>query len=335
MSNFVASWFVVCFGVSLLATTVAGDAQDDVLVIAHRGASGYAVEHSEAAKAMAFCQGADFIEQDVVLTRDLVFVVSHDITMEETTDVEEVYPDRKRADGRYYFVDFDWSEICKLQLHERVKKGGTQPAMANRFPGAAGQRVLRLEDEVKLIRGWNSTASKSTGKPVGLYIELKSPSFHNRELHVCMGERLIGLLKHWEVAPSPDACFIQCFEADELIDMKTRLACEYPLIQLVGKRLGANELTNVAKYAFGIGPSLESIIERDEAGSLKSTGFVEAARSVGLAIHPYTVRKYEQPRWSHSIEETHQALLGLLKVDGFFTDYPDLSRSAVDASGQQ
>ena len=78
------------------------------LVIAHRGASGYVVEHTEAAKTLAHAQGADYIEQDVVLSKDGQFIVTHDITMEETTNVEQRFPDRARQDGRYYFADFDW-----------------------------------------------------------------------------------------------------------------------------------------------------------------------------------------------------------------------------------
>lgn len=304
------------------------------IVIAHRGASGYAVEHSEASKAMAFAQGADFIEQDVVLSKDLQFVVSHDITMEETTDVEEIFPDRKRSDGRYYFVDFEWSEICRLQLHERTKRGTSNPAMVNRFPGFAGQRVLRLEDEVKLIRGWNATADRPNGKKVGLYIELKSPAFHKRELNLSMGERLVSMLTEWNVAADASSCFVQCFEADELVDLKTRVHCKYPLIQLMGKRVTGEELSKIATYAVGIGPSLDAIAERDDAGVIRSTGFVEEAQMHQLAVHPYTVRKYEQPRWSMSMNETHVTLVNLLRVDGFFTDYPDLSRTAVDSASR-
>ena len=127
------------------------------VIIAHRGASGYAVEHTEAAKAMAHAQGADYIEQDVVLSKDGQFVVSHDITMEETTDVELRFKDRARKDGHYYFADFAWNEIQQLAMHERTRKGSDAPSMPGRFPGGAGQRVLRLVDEIKknlaLIRG--------------------------------------------------------------------------------------------------------------------------------------------------------------------------------------
>ncbi|MFY7874805.1 MAG: glycerophosphodiester phosphodiesterase family protein, partial [Pirellula sp.] len=179
----------------LLAFQVVGSGVPAPVVIAHRGASGYTVEHTEAAKAMAFAQGADFLEQDVVLSKDKQFIVTHDITMEETTNVEQVFPDRHREDGSYYFADFHWNEISQLTMHERTRRGSESPALEKRFPGSAGQRILRLEDEIRLVRGWNET----TGKSVGLYIELKGPSFHKKEFGSNMGEWLLELLAKLKV----------------------------------------------------------------------------------------------------------------------------------------
>jgi glycerophosphoryl diester phosphodiesterase len=86
------------------------------LVIAHRGASGYLPEHTLEAAAFAYAQGADFIEQDLVMSRDDVLVVCHDITLETKTDVARVFPERKRPDGRYYAVDFSWAELRTLRV---------------------------------------------------------------------------------------------------------------------------------------------------------------------------------------------------------------------------
>ena len=299
---------------------------NEPIVIAHRGASGYAVEHTEAAKAMAHAQSADYIEQDVVLTKDGQFVVTHDITMEETTNVETCFADRARKDGSFYFADFLWSEIQQLETHERTRKGSAIPAMPDRFPGSAGQRIVRLVDEIKMIRGWNQT----TGKSTGFYIELKAPSFHKEEFVRSMGEDLLRLLEDLKV--DNKRCFIQCFEREELIDLHERLRCPFPLIQLLGKAPSNDEIEAMAKYANGIGPSLELIAERDSNKIVKSTGLVEAAKKYGLMVHPYTVRKHAQPNWSNSLDETLQFMLDVLRVDGFFTDYPDLGRSAVAGS---
>lgn len=294
------------------------------IVIAHRGASGYAVEHTEAAKAIAHTQGADYIEQDVVLSKDRVFIVTHDVTMEETTDVEQCFPDRARADGRFYFADFDWSEIQKLTMHERTGRNSKASALPNRFPSNVGQRVLRLSDEIQLIKGLNQT----TGKETGLYIELKAPAFHKKEFGFSMGESLLKLLAEQEV--SENKCFIQCFEPDELRDLHDRLHCRFPLVYLLGRRPSDADLASMATVAKGLGPSLDLLATRNASNVIESTGLVESAKKLGYVVHPYTVRKHQQPRWSTSLDETQRFIVDQLKVDGFFTDYPDLGRSAVD-----
>jgi glycerophosphoryl diester phosphodiesterase len=82
----------------------------------------------------------------------------------------------------------------------------------------------------------------------------------------------------------------------------------------------------------GLGPSLELLATRTAEGVVQSTGLVEAARDAGLLVHPYTVRKESQPRWSQSLEQTHRVLIEQLKVDGFFSDFPDTARRAVDGT---
>ncbi|MEQ1824993.1 MAG: glycerophosphodiester phosphodiesterase family protein [Pirellula sp.] len=318
--------FAVCGSVPSYCSVVSAQSKNaSTVVIAHRGASGYAVEHTEAAKAMAFAQGAHFIEQDVVLSKDGQLVVTHDITMEETTDVELKFPARGRPDGRFYFSEFTWDEIQQLVMHERTRRGSNAAAIPGRFPGSAGQRLLRLSDEIRMIEGWNAT----TGRNVGLYIELKSPAFHKKELGKSMGEELLQVLSKQKAPTTP--CFIQCFEAEELVELHDRLRCPYPLIFLLSKAIPENDLIPIARYARGIGPSLELIADRAADGSIRSTGLVEAAQKAGLAVHPYTVRKEAQPKWSNSIAETHSYLLKKLHVDGFFTDFPDLGVHAVES----
>ena len=95
------------------------------IVIAHQGASGYLPEHTLEAKAMAYAQGAHYIEQDLVMTRDDELIVLHDITLDRTTDVDEKFPDRARSDGRYYAIDFTLEEIRTLSATEgfRIENG--------------------------------------------------------------------------------------------------------------------------------------------------------------------------------------------------------------------
>ena len=102
---------------------------DRPLVIAHRGASGYLPEHTAEAKALAYGMGADYLEQDVVATRDAKLIVMHDVALDAVTDVASVFPARARSDGRYYAIDFDLAEIQRLRVIERRRAlGGFVPA---------------------------------------------------------------------------------------------------------------------------------------------------------------------------------------------------------------
>ena len=93
------------------------------IVIAHRGASGYLPEHTLAAKALAHGLGADYIEQDVVATRDSQLVVLHDLYLDDVTDVALKFPGRQRSDGRHYVIDFDLAELEQLTVFERRAPG--------------------------------------------------------------------------------------------------------------------------------------------------------------------------------------------------------------------
>ena len=283
-------------------------------VIAHRGASGYCVEHSEGAKALAHAHRADYIEQDVVLSKDKVFVVLHDLTLDATTNVKVIYPDKARADGKYYVADFTWDELKELELRGRV---------ADQM-GGCGQRIMRLDHEITFLRQLDRAFHRKTG----LYIELKGAGFHKKEFGVSMGDELLKVLAKLEVASDPESCLIPGFEPDELIALHQK-SCPYKLIQLMGDRYEGN-IDEVAKYAYGVGPSTNLLANKIPGGEIVSSGFVEKAKQAGLKVHPYTVRLNMQPKWSDSIDETHRVLVDLLKVDGFFTDYPDLGRSAVD-----
>ncbi len=306
------------------------------LIIAHRGASGYLPEHSLGAKVLAFAQGADVLEQDVVLSRDRVFVVSHDIVLDKTTDVAERFPQRSREDGHFYYADFDWSELRQLSLREREHRSGS-----SRFSAQVDQRMLRLEDEIKLVQELN----RQFGRQVGLHIELKAPAFHLETFGERMGGRLLPLLAQYGYDSADQLCFIQCFEYPELEYLKRELNYKLPLIQLIGsqplgisrptssKRLSraelidslCSELVALAEVVDGIGPSLELVATRDDQGRLQSSGLVEAAHSANLCVHPYTVRSDALPSWAESVNELQTWLVEELQVEGFFTDFPDLA----------
>ena len=93
----------------------------DKIVIAHRGASGYLPEHTLPAKAMAYAMNADYLEQDVVMTKDDVVIVLHDHYLDRVTDVATRFPNKARDDSRFYAIDFTLDEIRSLQFTEEFK----------------------------------------------------------------------------------------------------------------------------------------------------------------------------------------------------------------------
>lgn len=318
-------WQLFLFGTAFLML-VGYAITAEPIVIAHRGASGYLPEHTEGAKVLAIAQGADYVEQDVVLTKDGVPVVMHDIHLDQVSDVADLYPDRKRDDGRFYAIDFDWQEIQQLNARERNAGRGE----SGRFPGGFGQKIMRLEDELKLIQGLNSTLQRE----VGVYVELKAPAFHLKETGKHMGDSVLQVLKQFGYDKVDSKCFIQCFEAEELKRL-SGTQCPLPLVQLMGGlprgEVDAKKvMLQIASYAKGVGPAIPALVEVSEKGEVRSNGLVEAAREAGLVIHPYTIRADQLPTWASDIETLHEVLFEQLKVDGAFTDFPDLTRRDVD-----
>ena len=285
------------------------------IVIAHRGASGYLPEHTLEAYSLAYGMGADYIEQDLVLTKDGHFVALHDIHLEGTTNVESVFPDRKREDGRWYAIDFSLSEIKTLSVHERL---------GNRFPvGQAHFEVPTFEEAIELIQGLN----KTLGRNVGIYPELKGATFH-RKAGFDMEAKVIEVLTRYGYTGSDARVYVQCFEFDALERLR-ELKTEVPLILLISNdnRQAAQRtedgLAAAAKVVDGVGPS-KSIIEKNPA-------FVAWAHEAGLAVHPYTIRKDDVPDKYKNTQGELDAFYNTYGVDGVFTDFPDNARVFLDA----
>ena len=117
-------------------------------VTAHRGASGYLPEHTLPAKAMAYAMGVDYVEQDVVMTKDGKLMVMHDILVDTTTDVAKKFPDRHRKDGRYYSSDFTYDELRSLRVTERFDPKTGKAVFAGRFPDSPiAYQIPSLEEE--------------------------------------------------------------------------------------------------------------------------------------------------------------------------------------------
>ena len=302
------------------------------LIIAHRGASGYLPEHTLAAKALAYGQGADFLEQDVVLSKDGVPVIFHDTHIDTTTDVAKKFPGRQRADGRFYALDFSVAELKQLNVTERFNPKTGKAAFPKRFPVGVGSfQVVTLEEEIQFIQALN----RSTGRNVGLYPELKAPAWHRKEGRD-LSATVLPLLRKYGYDAKDSACYLQCFEYAEIKRLRGELGWSGKLIMLLGgKGKGPGEtdftylqtdagLAELAQLVDGIGPPISSYVAGKTPAERKVTDLAARARKAGLKSHPYTLRADELPKCVTSVDELLSALFTEAKVDGLFTDFPDL-----------
>lgn len=284
------------------------------IVIAHRGASGYLPEHTLPAYALAHGMRADYIEPDLVLTRDGHLICLHDIYLQATTNVEQVFPDRAREDGRWYAADFTLEEIRRLQAEERL---------GNRFPrGSSRFAVPSFAEMIELVQGLN----ERTGRTVGIYPELKAPNWHRAE-GKAMEEALLEIVGRYGYRESGAPIFVQSFEEESLRRLR-ELGSELPQVFLMAevqqyrRFLSAEGMAGVAAFADGIGPA-KTMLERQPE-------LIGWAHDAGLTVHPYTFRADQVPDRHGSHEAELEHYLFELGVDGVFTDYPDRARAVVD-----
>jgi glycerophosphoryl diester phosphodiesterase len=305
------------------------------VVIAHRGASGYLPEHTLEAKALAFGLGVDYLEQDVVATRDGELVVLHDLYLDDVTNVARVFPERSRPDGRHYVIDFDLAELRRLTVSERRQPGSTAAQFPDRFPVDSGAfRIATLDEELELIAGLN----RSTGRVVGIYPEVKHPRWHH-ENGVDLAIKLLAKLDTHGYRDEDSPAFVQCFDAAELRRIRTDLACRLRLVQLVGPEseyaglLAGEGLAEVAAYANALGPSYGQLVTSDGGASADPTPapLAEAAHRAGLRLHPYTFRRDVLPRFAASLEGLLEFFFIAVRVDGVFCDHPDVAVRVRDA----
>lgn len=289
------------------------------IVIAHRGASGYLPEHTLEAKVMAHAMNVNFIEQDLVLSKDDVPIVIHDIYLDDVTNVASKFPDRKRSDGRFYVIDFTFAELKTLRVTERFNPETGLQCYPNRFSKEKGNFSLHsLNEEIELIQGLN----KTTGKNIGIYPEIKEPDFHKKEGKK-LTEIVLKMLSNYGYKTKKDLCILQCFDSTELKRIRKNLKSELFLVQLIEFEKEAKKLQHFATYADGIGPWYKQILDRKENGKWSFTSLITEAHQLGLEVHPYTFRADQLEEFS-SFDEMMQTLLIKANADGGFTDFPDL-----------
>lgn len=312
------------------------------LVIGHRGACGYRPEHTLASYELAIEMGADFIEPDLVSTKDGVLVARHENEISGTTDVAEKFPERKASkniDGNtvvgWFTEDFSLAELKTLRAKERLEF--RDHSHDGKFQIPTLQEVIDLAKK----------QSAAKGRVIGIYPETKHPTYF-RSIGLGLEEPLIKALKAagWDKADSP--VFIQSFEIQNLKDM--RKMTDVPLVFLFDepgmqpfdfvaakdKRTYADlmkpeELKAIATFAKGIGPWKRLIVEENPDKSLKAPNtLIEDAHKAGLVVHPYTFRneaRYLAPEYKGDPEAEYLQFFKL-GVDGVFTDFTDTAVKA-------
>jgi glycerophosphoryl diester phosphodiesterase len=265
--------------------------------IAHRGASFDAPEHTIAAYELAIKYGADFVEPDLQLTKDNVLVCLHDTTLERTTNVAKVFPDRaKEVRGRktWPVADFTWEEIQKLDA------GSWKDA---KF---AGLKVLSFQQMIDTVRG-----------KAGIIPETKSPETYGK-LGLNMEKAVMELLKKNKLdQPGADPktpVIIQSFSAESLKLLRKDHACKLPLVYLNGPSESSLEkLKLIKEFADGVAPNKAIVLARPE--------FVKDAHSLGMSVTIWTCRSGQSGRFK-TVQEEMKHFLDL-GVDAIFTDNPD------------
>jgi glycerophosphoryl diester phosphodiesterase len=271
-------------------------------LIAHRGASGYAPEHTMASYRLAMEQGADFVEPDLQISKDRVLICMHDTSLERTTNVRQVFPERAREiNGRktWPVVDFTLAEIKSLDAGSWMD------------PKFAGQKVVTFQEMIDEVKG-----------KAGLYPETKEPEFYGK--HGLKMEKLLMEVLAKNGLDQPGAnpktpIVIQSFSADSLKILRKDLGCKLPLVFLVfndktSQYTTPEGLKRVKGFADGIGPEKGIILRRPE--------LVKDAHDLGLSVTSWTFGS-KRPSKFGDVRKEMSYFLHDLKVDALFTDNPD------------
>ncbi len=282
--------------------------------------------------------GADYLEQDVVASKDGHLVVLHDIHVDRVTDVETRFPGRCRDDGRYYAIDFTLDELRLLTVHERCDANGNAvypdryPVEENRF------RLHTLDEEIRFIRGLN----RSTGREAGIYTEIKKPHWHQEQGIDLTSAVIDEMAVHGYRTPN-DRAYLQCFDADENQRIRERLGCELKLVQLIAENAWQESPTDydllksstgfasILDYADAIGPWIPQLYTLDSAKDPAASEFAGLIREAGLPCHPYTLRADELPDGFDDVETLVTFLHSEAASTGVFSDHPDLAKQAINA----
>lgn len=292
------------------------------LVIAHRGASGHRPEHTLSSYNLAIDQGADFIEPDLVVSKDGVLIARHENNIADTTDVAQKFPDRKTTktiDGNnitgYFTEDFTLAELKTLRAKERL------PFRSHSHDGK--DEILTFAEVLDLAKR----------RHVSVYPETKHPTYF-RSIGLPLEPLVISELKMrgWTTKKSP--VIIQSFELGSLQELHKSLDVRLMfLFETSGDWTKPDELRKMAKYLYAIGPFKRLIVPEVNGRLQTPTTLIKDAHAVGLKVHPWAFRsdkEYLHASYLGKPEREYEQFIKL-GVDGIFTDFPDDAVKSVKA----
>ena len=332
----------IAVGSALATPVLAAPTSTKPLVLGHRGASGYMPEHTRASYELAIKMGADFIEPDLVPTRDGHLVARHENDITETTDVAIKFPERvaiKMIDGKrikgWFTEDFTLAEIKTLRAKERLN--------FRNHANDGTQEILTLQEVIDIAK----KGTQETGRTIGIYPETKHPTYF-RSIGLPLEETLVKILKENGYDDPNAPCFIQSFEYQNLQDIRKMI--KTPIVFLYedrhlrpydfvvkgdprtyGDLTKPEELAKIAKFANGIGPFKRLIVPENKDKTLgKPTTLVADAHKAGLVVHPYTFRNEPVFLNADYKNDPVQEYLQFYKlgVDGLFSDFADVAVKA-------
>ena len=310
----------------LLATSVVTAAQSNVIIIGHRGASGHRPEHTLESYTLAIAMGADYIEPDVVSTKDGVLIVRHENEIGGTTDAAEKFPARrttKTIDGQpvtgWFSEDFTLAEIKTLRAKERLPFRSHE--RDGLYPVPTFDEVLALAD----------AKSKEVGRTIGVYPETKHPTYF-RSIGLPLEPALLASLAAHGRRDQSAAVFIQSFEPANLQLLRPQTTLRLILLLEATADVSPARLAEIRTFADGIGPNSRLIVPANADGTLREpTTLVADAHRAGLLVHVWTLRSepaFLSPSYGGDpIKEYRQ--FAALGVDGIFGDFPDVAFAAL------
>ena len=310
----------------LLASAIASAAGPDILIIGHRGASGHRPEHTIESYTVAIQMGADFIEPDLVSTKDGVLIARHENEIGGTTDVADKFPERKTTktiDGQsitgWFTEDFTLAEIRTLRAKERLPfRSHERDGM---YPIPTFDEVIALAD----------AKSKDVGRTIGVYPETKHPTYF-RSIGLPLEPPLLETLAKHGKRDRGAPVFIQSFEPANLKLLRPQTTLRLILLLEATAEVSPARLAEIKTFADGIGPNTRLVIPANADGTLREpTTLVADAHNAGLLVHVWTLRSepaFLSPSYGGDpLEEYRQ--FASLGVDGIFGDFPDVAFAAL------